>query len=68
MAILTRIIEQLAALMVATGIPAGQSALYALILIYLLVTGVLAGLLIIILLRRRRRAPPKVTSPSDLES
>jgi hypothetical protein len=68
MAILTRIIEQLAALMVATGIPAGQSTLYAFILLYLLVTGFLAGLLIILLLRRRLRAPKKVTSPSDLES
>ena len=68
MAILTRIIEQLAALMAAAGIPAGQSTLYAFILIYLLVTGFLAVLLIILLLRRRQRAPRKVLSPSDVES
>ena len=68
MAILTRIIEQLAALMLAIGIPAGQSTLYALILIYLLVTGVLAGLLINLLLRRRQRNPKRVVSPPDLES
>jgi hypothetical protein len=68
MTTLARLIEQFAALLLATGIPAGQSALFALILIYLLVTGALAGLLIIILLRRRRRDPKRVVSPSDLES
>lgn len=68
MTILTRIIEQLAALMVATGIPAGQSTLYALILIYLLVTGFLAALLIIVLLRRRQRDSKSVASPLDPES
>lgn len=68
MAILTRIIEQLAALLVATGIPAGESTLYALILIYLLVSGLLAVLLIILLLRRRQRVPRRVLPPSDRES
>lgn len=68
MAILTRIIEQLAVLLVATGIPAGQSTLYALILIYLLVSGVLAVFLIIFLLRRRQRASKRVLPPSDRES
>jgi hypothetical protein len=68
MAILTRITEQLAALLVSAGIPAGQSTLYALILIYLLVTGFLAGLLIFILLRRRQREQKRVVSPSDRES
>ena len=68
MAILTRIIEQLAALLVATGIPAGQSTLYALILIYLLVSGFLAVLLLILLLRRRQRAPKRILPPSDRES
>ena len=68
MAILTRIIEQLAALLVATGIPAGQSTLYALILIYLLVSGLLAVLLIILLLRRRQREQERVLPHSDRES
>ena len=68
MAILTQIIEPLAALMVEIGIPAGQSTLYAFILIYLLVTSFLAVLLIILLLRRRQRAPRKVLPPSDVES
>lgn len=68
MAILTRITEQLAALLVAAGIPAGQSTLYALILIYLLVTGLLAGFLLFILLRRRQRGQKRVVSPSDRES
>jgi hypothetical protein len=68
MAILTRIIEQLAALLLAAGIPAGQSTLYALILLYLLVSGILAVLLIILLLRRRQRAPRSVLPPSDRES
>ena len=68
MAILTRIIEQLAALLVMTGIPAGKSTLYALILIYLLVTGFLAVLLLILLLRRRQRAPRNILPPSDRES
>jgi hypothetical protein len=67
MAILTRIIEQLAALLVAAGFPAGESTLYALILIYLLVSGLLAVLLIILLLRRRR-VPGRVLPPSDQES
>ena len=68
MAILTRIIEPLAALLVRIGIPAGESTLYALILIYLLVSGILAVLLIILLLRRRQRAPKSVLPPSDRES
>ena len=68
MAILTRIIEQLAALLLAAGIPAGQSNLYALILIYLLVSGFLAVLLIILLLRRRQRGQKRVLPPSDRES
>ena len=68
MAILTRIIEPLAALLVALGIPAGQSTLYALILLYLFVTVLLAVILIVILLRRRQRSPQKVSSPSDRES
>jgi len=68
MTILTRIIEPLAALLVAIGIPAGESTLYALILLYLLVTGFLAALLIILLLRRRQRALRKVLPPSDRES
>lgn len=68
MTILTRIIEQLAALLLATGISAEQSTLYALILIYLLVTGLIAGLLIFILVRRRQRQHKKILSSSDLES
>jgi hypothetical protein len=68
MAILTRIIEQFAALLLAAGFPAGESTLYALILIYLLVTGFLAGLLILVLLRRRQRATKCVLPPSDRES
>jgi len=68
MAILTRIIEQFAALLVATGLPARQSTLYALILIYLLVSGFLAVLLIILLLRRRQRGQKRVLPPSDRES
>lgn len=68
MAILTRMIEQLAALLLATGIPAGQSTLYALILIYLLVTGFLALLLMILFLRRRQRAPKNILPPSERES
>ena len=68
MAILTRIIEQFSVLLLAMGIPAGQVALYALILIYLLVTGFLAVLLIFFLLRRRQRASRKVLPPSDRES
>lgn len=67
MTLLTRIVEQLAALLVTTGIPAGQSTLYTLILIYLLVTGFLAGFMIFILLRRRREQK-RVLRPSDLES
>ena len=65
---LTQIIEQLAALLAAIGIPARESTLYAWILIYLLVTGFLAVLLIILLLRRRQRAPRKVLPPSERES
>lgn len=68
MAILTRIIEQLAALLATIGIPAGESTLYALILIYLLVTGFLAVLLIIFLLRRRQRVPGNILPPSERES
>lgn len=68
MAILTEMIEQFAALLAAIGIPAGQTTLYALILIYLLVTGFLAALLIFILLRRRQRDLKRVLSPADLES
>ena len=68
MAILTRIIEQLAGLLVMMGIPAGQSTLYALILIYLLVSGFLAVLLLILLLRRRQRASKRILPPSDRES
>lgn len=68
MAILTRIIEQLAALLVMTGIPAGESTLYAWILIYLLVTGLLAVFLVILLLRRRQGAPRNILPPSERES
>ena len=68
MTILSWIIEQLAALLLAMGIPAGQSTLCALIVIYLLVTGVLAALLLFILLRRRQRQHKSVLSPSDQES
>jgi heme/copper-type cytochrome/quinol oxidase subunit 2 len=67
MAILTRIIEQFAALMVKMGIPAEQSTLAALILIYLLVTGVLTVFLVFIF-RRRQRQQKKKFSSSDLES
>lgn len=68
MVILTQIIEQIAALLLAVGIPAGQATLYALILIYLLATGFLALLLLIVLLRRRQSAGKRVLPPSDLES
>jgi hypothetical protein len=68
MAILTRIIEQLAALLVATGVPARQSTLYSLLLIYLLVSGLLAVFLVILLLRRRQRAPKNILPPSERES
>lgn len=65
MGILTRIIEQLAALLVAIGIPARESTLYVWILIYLLVTGFLAVFLFILLLRRRQRAPRNILPPSE---
>lgn len=68
MAILTRIIEQLAAFLVMTGIPARESTLYAWILIYLLVSGFLAVFLIILFLRRRQRAFRNILPPSDRES
>lgn len=68
MVILTRIIEQCAALLTAIGIPAGQSTLSAWILIYLLVTGLLAVFLIILLLRRRQGAPKDILPPSERES
>lgn len=68
MGILTRIIEQVAALLVATGIPARESTLYVWILIYLLVTGFLAVFLVILLLRRRQRAPENILPPSERES
>jgi len=65
---LTRMIETLAAWLMKMGIPAGQTTLYAWILIYLLVTGFLAALLLGVLLRRRPRAAKRFLSPSDLES
>jgi hypothetical protein len=68
MTILTRLIEQIAALLLATGITAGQATLYALILIYLLVSGLIAGFLIFILVRRRQRRQKSLLPPSDLES
>lgn len=68
MGILTRIIEQVAALLVTIGIPARESTLYAWILVYLLVTGFLAVFLFILLLRRRQRAPRNILPSSERES
>jgi hypothetical protein len=68
MATLTRIIEQFAALLVAMGIPAASATMYALILIYLLVTGLIAGPLLFILVRRHQCESKRVVSPPDLES
>ena len=67
MAILTRIIEQLATLLVAMGIPTASATMYALILIYLLVTGLIAGLLLFIFVRRHQCEKKRIV-PSDRES
>jgi uncharacterized membrane-anchored protein len=68
MATLTRIIEQFAALLVAMGIPAASATMYGLILIYLLVTGLIAGLLLFILVRRHQCENKRIVPPSDRES
>lgn len=67
MAELTRIVEKIAALLMAWGVPAAESTLYALILIYLLVTGFLSVGLLTLLLRRRSRVLRNGSS-SDQES
>ncbi|GEM_PF-5211407 len=68
MATLTRIIEKFAALLVAMGIPAASATMYGLILIYLLVTGLIAGLLLFILVRRHQCEKKRVFPSPDLES
>ena len=67
-ALLTRIIEPFAAILVTLGIPAGESTLYALLLVYLLVSGLIAGFLLFILLRRRQCRQKSVLPSPDLES
>lgn len=67
MATLTRIIEQFSTLLVALGIPAASATMYALILIYLLVTALIAGLLLFILVRRSQREKKSIVSPPDQE-
>ena len=68
MSILTWFMEKIAALLVAGGCPVDQSTLFALILIYLLVSGFIAGLLILLVLRRRNREGKQIASPPDRES
>lgn len=67
MATLTRIIEQLSAVLVAMGIPAASANMYTLILIYLLVTALIAGFLFFILVRRYQHEKKKTVSPPDQE-
>jgi Flp pilus assembly protein TadB len=55
MATLTRIIEQLSILLVVMGIPTAAATMYALILLYLLVTALIVGFLFFILVRRHQR-------------
>lgn len=68
MSYLAWVIEKIAALFVACGCPAKQSVFYTLILLYLLTTGLLAGLLIAVIVRRRNRGRRSLVSPPDLES
>lgn len=56
---LRRMLEQFAGLLVTAGVSAGQSTLYALIFIYLLVTAVIAVPIIIFLVRRRQHEEKK---------
>lgn len=65
MVVLTRIIEELAALLTDIGIPPGQASLFALIFLYLLTTTLLAGLVVLIVVRRKRQ---RLAPPPDLES
>lgn len=67
MATLTRIIEQFSTLLVALGIPAASATMYTLILIYLLVTALIAGFLLFILVRRYQREKKRTVSPPDQE-
>lgn len=66
MATLTRIIEQFLNLLIAMGIPAASATMYALILIYLLVTALITGLLLFLLVRRQREGR-RIVSPPDQE-
>ena len=67
MATLTRIIEQFSTFLAAVGVPAASATMYALILIYLLVTVLITGLLLFVIVRRYQREKKRIVSPPDQE-
>jgi len=67
MTILNRIIEQFSTLLLVMGIPAASATMYALTLIYLLVTALITGLLLFILVRRQQCEKKRIVSPPDQE-
>lgn len=55
MATLDALLQSLAALLVACGVPADHAAMAALVLLYLLVTILVAAFLVLVLVRSRRQ-------------
>lgn len=68
MSLLSRFIAQVATLVEALGLPAGQATLYAWILIYLFVSALLVIFLFLFFVRRYPRRVKRVPPTSDLES
>lgn len=68
MPLLNQVIAKIAALLIAVGCPSRQSSLYALILIYLLTTGLLVLCLVLIIVRQRHREKKRFAPPLDQES